>query len=74
MHKYLKRTKNRKLKYDLEDQQWIDLINLCIVANNMEHIPVKELNEFLEIIQAQYFMICAEWKRYFREEEISFYC
>lgn len=45
-----------------------------IVAHNKEHIPAKELNELLEIIQAQYFLICAEWKNHFKTDDISFYC
>ncbi len=53
---------------------WLTKTGGCIVANNKEHIPTKELNELLEIIQAQYFLICAEWKRHFKTEEIKFYC
>lgn len=39
-----------------------------------ENIPAKELNELVEIIQAQYFLICAEWKNHFKTDDISFYC
>ena len=51
---------------------WLTKNGGCIVANNKERIPDSELNELLEIIQAQYFMICAEWKKHFRVEDISF--
>ncbi len=34
----------------------------------------NELNELLKIIQAQYFLICAEWKRHFKTDDIRFYC
>lgn len=53
---------------------WLTKNGGCIVAHNKEHIPNKELNELLEIIQAQYFLICAAWKRHFKTDEIKFYC
>ncbi len=53
---------------------WLTKNGGCIVAHNKELIPVKELNELLEIIQAQYFLICAEWKRHFKTDDIRFYC
>ena len=34
----------------------------------------NENNELLEIIQAQYFLICTEWKRHFKTDDIRFYC
>ena len=46
---------------------------ICIAANK-EQIPSKDLNELLEIIQAQYFLICAAWKQHFKVEDIRFYC
>jgi hypothetical protein len=45
----------------------------CIIANG-SRIPQKELNELLDIIAAQYFMICAEWKNHFKVNDIKFYC
>lgn len=53
---------------------WLTKNGGCIVANNKERIADRELNELLEIIQAQYFMICTEWKKHFKVEEISYYC
>lgn len=53
---------------------WLTLSGGCIVANNSGKIPQNELNELLDIIAAQYFMICDEWKNHFREEIIKFYC
>lgn len=53
---------------------WLTKNGGCIIANNREHIPASELNELLEIIQAQYFLICSEWKKHFKTEEILFYC
>ena len=44
------------------------------MASNGSKIPPKELNELMEFISAQFFMICAEWKRFFVEDEICFYC
>ena len=53
---------------------WLTKNGGCIVANNKEHIPDRELNELLEIIQAQYFLICTEWKRHFKTDDIRFFC
>ncbi|MDD3222268.1 MAG: hypothetical protein PHG07_07760 [Lachnospiraceae bacterium] len=44
------------------------------MASNGSHIPQSELNELLEIISAQYFIICRAWKEHFNIDEISFYC
>ena len=46
----------------------------CIVANNNGRIPEKELHELMDIIQAQYFLFCSEWKKHFTESVIQFYC
>lgn len=46
----------------------------CILANNGSNIPRKELNELLEFISAQFFLICSEWKKFFLVNEIYFYC
>ena len=53
---------------------WLTASGGCIVASNGSKIPQNELNELLEVIAAQYFMICTEWKGHFREENIRFYC
>lgn len=37
-------------------------------------IPSKELDELMEFISAQFFMICARWKEYFIVDTIQFYC
>ena len=53
---------------------WLTRSGVCILANNGSNIPQKELNELLEFISAQFFLICAEWKKFFLETEIHFYC
>jgi len=53
---------------------WITRAGGCIMASNGSHIPQSELNELLEIISAQYFIICRAWKEHFNIDEISFYC
>ncbi len=53
---------------------WFTASGGCIVANNSSRIPKDELNELLEIISAQYFMICEEWKSHFKIEKIKFFC
>ncbi len=53
---------------------WITSRGGCIVANNASHIPINELNEILEIVAAQFFLICAEWRKHFMVSDIQFYC
>ena len=53
---------------------WLTSNGGCILASNPERIPQRELNALLEIIQAQFFMICSAWKKHFKDEHIKFYC
>ena len=53
---------------------WLTRAGGCIVANNKSGIPQKELDELLEFISAQFFLICSEWKRFFVVDQIKFYC
>lgn len=53
---------------------WLTRAGGCIVASNGSKISQKELNELMEFISAQFFLICSEWKRFFVEDEIKFYC
>ena len=32
------------------------------------------LNELVDIVSAQFFLICAKWKEFFAVDEIAFYC
>ena len=53
---------------------WITSKGGCIVANNNSRIPVQDLNKLLDIVSAQYFLICKEWLKHFNISEIKFYC
>ena len=53
---------------------WLTKAGGCIVANNRSQIPQKELNELLEFISAQFFLICSKWKQHFVTDIIEFYC
>lgn len=53
---------------------WLTKSGGCILVNNGSNIPRKELNELLEFISAQFFLICSEWKKFFLVNEIHFYC
>ena len=53
---------------------WITRTGGCIVANNGSKIPNKELNELMEFISAQFFLICSKWKQFFVTDTIKFYC
>ncbi len=53
---------------------WLTRAGGCIVASNGSKIPNKELNELMEIISAQFFLICSKWKQFFITDTIKFYC
>ena len=53
---------------------WITRSGGCIVANNKSKIPENKLNILLELIAAQFFYICSEWKKSFMVHDIKFYC
>lgn len=53
---------------------WLTKRGGCILANNGSQIPDKELNKLMVFISAQFFLICAEWKKFFVVNEIKFYC
>ena len=45
-----------------------------ILAGNGSKISDKELNELMDFISAQFFLICSKWKQAFVTDEIKFYC
>lgn len=53
---------------------WLTRSGGCILANNGSKIPNRELNELMEFISAQFFLICSKWKQFFVTEEIKYYC
>ena len=53
---------------------WLTKSGRCILASNGSKISNKELNELMEFISAQFFLICAKWKQTFVIDEIKFYC
>ncbi|MDO4555752.1 MAG: DUF4160 domain-containing protein [Lachnospiraceae bacterium] len=53
---------------------WLTKSGGCILANNRSKIPNKELNELMEFISAQFFLICTKWKDAFVTDKIKFYC
>lgn len=53
---------------------WLTSKGQCVVANNNSRIPTNDLHKMLEIISAQFFIICKEWKSHFLLDDIRFYC
>ena len=53
---------------------WLTQNGGCILAHNGSNISQKELNTLFEVISAQFFLICAEWKKFFVTDSINFYC
>ena len=52
---------------------WITQHGGCILSHNGSNIPQKELNELMEFISAQFFLICEELKKFFLTDTIRFY-
>ena len=53
---------------------WLTADGGCIIANNNGKIPTHDLNEIMQIVSAQFFLICAKWKEHFKVDKIEFYC
>ena len=53
---------------------WLTSKGQCIIANNNSRISTGELSKLLEVVSAQFFFICSEWRKHFAVEEIHFYC
>lgn len=53
---------------------WLTSEGGCILASNGSKIPQPALNEMMDIISAQFFLICAKWKEFFLVDTITFYC
>ena len=53
---------------------WLTRSGHCIVANNDSRIPQSDLNKLLEVISAQFIMMCTEWKQHFNVDTINFFC
>lgn len=53
---------------------WLTKAGGCILASNGSQIPQKELNELMDFISAQFFLISVKWKEFFVTDEIKFYC
>ena len=53
---------------------WLTRSGQWIVANNRSRIPQNDLNELLDVISAQFFLICRKWKEHFCVDDITFFC
>lgn len=53
---------------------WLTRSGQCIVANNNSKIPQSDLNELLDVISAQFFLICRKWKEHFCVDSVQFFC
>lgn len=46
----------------------------CILANNNSRIPTHDLKKIFRSIEANYFFIISEWKKFYGIDEVKFYC
>ena len=53
---------------------WLTNAGGCVVAHNKSEIPAQDLRDIMEMIAAQHFWICREWKEHFAMDRIKFYC
>lgn len=53
---------------------WLTKSGGCLLANNSSRISNSTLNELMQIISAQFFVICSAWKEHFHTDSIEFYC
>lgn len=53
---------------------WLTSEGCCIVANNDSKIPQAALNEIIDVVSAQFFLICTKWREFFATDELRFYC
>ena len=65
---------SRKRPGTVSAKIWLTKSGGCILADNSAKIPIVVLKELMEIISAQFFMICAKWKNHFLVDTIEFYC
>lgn len=53
---------------------WLTKSGGCVLAKKQDDVAQKDLNELMEIIAAQHFLICLQWKQHHRVDTIKFYC
>ena len=53
---------------------WLTRTGQCVAADKSGWMPQSDLKELLDLISAQFFMICRKWKEHFCVEEIQFFC
>lgn len=53
---------------------WLTRNGGCILASNGSKISQKDLDELMDFISAQFFLICAKWKEFFVTDTVCFYC
>lgn len=53
---------------------WLTSTGQCVLANNFSHIPSGDLDKLLDVISAQFFLICRMWREHFCVEQIRYFC
>ena len=53
---------------------WLTKSGGCVLEKRQDDVAQKDLNELMEIIAAQHFLICLHWKKHHRVDTIKFYC
>lgn len=53
---------------------WLTKSGGCVLAKRQDDVPQKDINELMEIIAAQHFLICLQWKQHHRVYTVKFYC
>ena len=65
------------MNYEWDYDSWNYIYVLLKLAMDIAKVfgtTNKELNELMDFISAQFFLICSQWKQAFVTDEIKFYC
>ena len=65
------------MNYEWDYDSWNYIYVLLKLAMDIAKVfgtTNKELNELMDFISAQFFLICSKWKQAFVTDEIKFYC
>ena len=65
------------MNYEWDYDSWnyiYDLLKLAMDIAKVFGTTNKELNELMDFISAQFFLIFSKWKQAFVTDEIKFYC
>ncbi|MDK7952947.1 DUF4160 domain-containing protein [Lactobacillus paragasseri] len=52
---------------------WLTKSGGCVLASNGSNLSSHDINKLIDVITAQYDLICESWLKYFNTKQIQFY-